>query len=76
MVEMVLTVEREGLLEPLEKIKKLILFDQKLAHSRVWNADVFFNAQNDAIHECSQTLQKVVMQLEEALRVSHAVGYT
>ena len=69
-VDSVKKVVHEEVENKIEDIRKVILFDDKLANSRVWKVEKFVEEENKAIVSQGKRLNEMVKEVENALQVS------
>ena len=68
-VDSVKEVVSEGIEKKIEKIRKVVLFDKKLATSRVWNVEKFVDEESKAVSQQGHRLHEMVKEVENALQV-------
>ena len=68
-VDSVKEVVSEGIERKIEEIRRVILFDKKLATARVWNVEKFVEEENKAVTQQGKRLHEMVKEVENALQV-------
>ena len=68
-VDSVKEVVSEGIERKIEEIRRVILFDKKLATTHVWNVEKFVEEENKAVTQQGKRLHEMVKEVENALQV-------
>ena len=68
-VDSVKEVVSEGIERKIEEIRRVILFDKKLATAHVWNVEKFVEQENKAVTQQGKRLHEMVKEVENALQV-------
>ena len=68
-VDSVKEVVSEGIEKKIEEIRRVILFDKKLATAHVWNVERFVEEENRAVTQQGKRLHEMVKEVENALQV-------
>lgn len=68
-VDSVKEVVSEGIERKIEEIRRVILFDKKLATAHVWNVEKFVEEENKAVTQQGKRLHEMVKEVENALQV-------
>ena len=69
-VDSVKQVVSEGIEKKIDEIRRVILFDKKLATSRVWNVDKFVEDECKAVSQQGHRLHEMVKEVENSLQVT------
>ena len=72
-VDSVEQVVSEGIEKKIEEIRRVILFDKKLANSRVWSVERFVEDECNAVSQQGNRLHEMVKEVENALQVSECL---
>lgn len=67
-VDSVKEVVSEGIERKIEEIRRVILFDKKLATAHVWNVEKFVEEENKAVTQQGKRLHEMVKEVENALQ--------
>ncbi|XP_048577711.1 dynein axonemal heavy chain 8 isoform X3 [Nematostella vectensis] len=68
-------VIKEGVEEKIEEIRRILLFDPKLAYSKVWQVEDFVEAEGKAIKALGRVLYDLVKDVENALQEVIAIAH-
>ena len=68
-VDSVKEVVCHGIESKINEIRKVILFDRKLATSRIWSVEKFVDTQSRAVAQQSRRLHEMVKEVENAVQV-------
>lgn len=74
-VDSVKEVVSEGIEKKIDEIKRVILFDKKLATSRAWNVDKFVEEESKAVSQQGRRLHEMVKEVENSLQVTKWLKY-
>lgn len=69
-VDSVKQVASERIENKIEEIRRVILFDKKLANSRVWSVERFVEDECNAVSQQGNRLHEMVIEVENALQVN------
>lgn len=69
-VDSVKQVASERIENKIEEIRRVILFDKKLANSRVWSVERFVEDECNAVSQQGNRLHEMVKEVENALQVN------
>jgi len=72
-VDSVKQVVSEGIEKKIEEIRRVILFDKKLANSRVWSVERFVEDECNAVSQQRNRLHEMVKEVENALQVNECL---
>ena len=72
-VDSVKQVVSEGIEQKIEEIRRVILFDKKLANSRVWSVERFVEDECNAVSQQGNRLHEMVKEVENALQVNECL---
>lgn len=72
-VDSVKQVVSEGIEKKIEEIRRVILFDKKLANSRVWIVERFVEDECNAVSQQGNRLHEMVKEVENALQVNQCL---
>ena len=72
-VDSVKQVVSEGIEQKIEEIRRVILFDKKLANSRVWSVEKFVEDECNAVSQQGNRLHEMVKEVENALQVNECL---
>ena len=72
-VDSVKQVVSEGIEKKMEEIRRVILFDKKLANSRVWSVERFVEDECNAVSQQGNQLHEMVKEVENALQVNECL---
>lgn len=72
-VDSVKQVVSEGIEKKIEEIRRVILFDKKLANSRVWSVERFVEDECNAVSQQGNRLHEMVKEVENALQVNECL---
>ena len=68
-------VVSEGIEKKIEEIRRVILFDKKLATAQVWNVDKFVEEESKAVSQQGRRVHEMVKEVENALQVMEEQNY-
>ena len=68
-------VVSEGIEKKIEEIRRVILFDKKLATAHVWNVDKFVEEESKAVSQQGRRVHEMVKEVENALQVMEEQNY-
>lgn len=72
-VDSVKQVVSEGIEKKIEEVRRVILFDKKMANSRVWSVERFVEDECNAVSQQGNRLHEMVKDLENALQVNECL---
>ena len=72
-VDSVKQVVSDGIEKKIEEIRRVILFDKKLANSRVWSVERFVEDECNAVSQQGNRLHEMVKEVENALQVNECL---
>ena len=72
-VDSVKQVVSEGIEQKIEEIRRVILFDKKLANSRVWSVERFVEDECNAVSQQGNRLHEMAKEVENALQVNECL---
>lgn len=68
-VDCVKEVVSEGIEKKIEEIRRVILFDKKLATAHVWNVEKFVEEESKAVFQQGRRVHEMVKEVENSLQV-------
>ena len=68
-VDSVKEVVSEGIEKKIEEIRRVILFDKKLATAHVWSVEKFVEEENKAVSQQGRRVHEMVKEVENSLQV-------
>lgn len=68
-VDSVKEVVSEGIEKKIDEIRRVILFDKKLATAHVWSVEKFVEEESKAVSQQGRRVHKMVKEVENALQV-------
>ena len=68
-VDSVKEVVSEGIEKKIDEIRRVILFDKKLATAQVWSVEKFVEEESKAVSQQGRRVHKMVKEVENALQV-------
>ena len=74
-VDSVKEVVSEGIEKKIDEIRRVVLFDKKLATSHVWNVDKFVEEESKAVSQQGHRLHEMVKEVENSLQVTKWLKY-
>lgn len=74
-VDCVKEVVSEGIEKKIEEIKRVILFDKKLATTHVWNVEKFVDEESKAVSQQGRRVHEMAKEVENALQVMKELNH-
>ena len=73
-VDSVKEVVSEGIEKKIEEIRRVILFDKKLATAHVWSVEKFVEEESKAVSQQGRRVHEMVKEVENALQVKEELN--
>ena len=74
-VDSVKEVVSEGIEKKIEEIRRVILFDKKLATAHVWSVEKFVEEESKAVSQQGRRVHEMVKEVENSLQVKEGLKY-
>ena len=72
-VDSVKEVVSEGIEKKIEEIRRVILFDKKLATAHVWSVEKFVEEESKAVSQQGRRVHEMVKEVENSLQVKEGL---
>jgi len=73
-VDSVKEVVSEGIEKKIEEIRRVILFDKKLATAHVWSVEKFVEEESKAVSQQGRRVHEMVKEVENSLQVKEELN--